>query len=177
MIPSSDSALLSVPPLMTYGTGIPSGSWTKIAAHIASTRSPSKSTSSAMSRVMVSISISGPMIDLIVELSSSSYPGKNLPSMTAEADAGITFSLYPASNIVGLAVFCNVAPTIRAVGPISANKGVRSAGLNGLPVACAIFSKRILTVFVYLWGHWYRPILATASVIKVIAFSSFNIEP
>ena len=64
-----------------------------MAEHIASTRSPSNSTSSAISREIVSIKISGPIIFRIVSFSSSSWPGKNLPSMTADAEPGMTFAL------------------------------------------------------------------------------------
>ena len=46
-----------------------------------------------------------PIKVLIVELSSSSNPGMKRPSIVAVADPGITFALYPAPSIVGLAVF------------------------------------------------------------------------
>ena len=148
-----------------------------MALHIASTKSPSKSISRAISREIVSIEISGPIISRIVLFNSSSYPGRKRPSMTALALPGITFALYPASSIVGLAVFCKVAPIILAVGPISARRGRKSDSSYFFPVACAIFEKRIFTVLVYLCGQSYRPIFATASEMDVSAFSSFIIDP
>ena len=70
----------------------------------------------------------------------------NRPSMTALAEPGITLALYPASNIVGLAVFCSVAPIMVAAKPISLSKGRRSSSLYGFPVSSAIRLKNAFTV-------------------------------
>ena len=86
------------------------------------------------------------MRDLIVSFNSSSKPGMKRPSTTALADPGITFALYPASSIVGLAVFCRVAPTMRAAKPSSLRSGVKSFSLYSLPVSAATFLKNALTV-------------------------------
>ena len=131
---------------MTYGTGIATESSLTRALHIASTKSPSKGTSSALSRVIVSTLTCSPINDLIVSLSSSSNPGMNRPSTTALAEPGITLALYPASNMVGLAVFCNVAPIMVAAKPISLNRGRRSSSLYGLFVSSAIRLKNAFTV-------------------------------
>ena len=70
----------------------------------------------------------------------------NRPSTTALAEPGITFALYPASNIVGLAVFCSVAPIMRAAKPTSLSNGRKSLSSYVLPVAAATRLNKALTV-------------------------------
>ena len=93
MIPKSARALLSVPPLITYGTGIATESSAISALHIASTKSPSNGTSRALSLVIVSTVTFSPIKLLIVEFNSSSKPGIKRPSIVALAEPGITFAL------------------------------------------------------------------------------------
>jgi hypothetical protein len=92
-MPSRSNDLASVPPDIVYGTGSAASSSARSAAAIASTSGPSKSVSTAWSRCTHSRTMPEPISASTCRSNSSSWPGRNRPSMTAEPAPGITFDL------------------------------------------------------------------------------------
>ena len=85
--------------------------------------------------------------------------------------------------MVGLALLRTVPATSAPAGPSnpSSSSAARppSSAPSGsrVPAAAAMASTAARTVGISRTGHWYAPILATASASRVTAFAVFGLEP
>ena len=110
-------------------------------------------------------------------MSAGRRPGRKRQSSRAEAVPGMTLCLYPACSTVGLAVFCSVAPTQRAVVPRAATRASGSSVGSGVPVISSTPTRNRRTVGVTSIGQRWLPTAVTAAASRVTAFSVLICDP